>query len=90
MTRAEAMRALGDRAGERRALEQARAAAEEAEASLLGARATAALAQTLEEEDPSRAADLFREAARVASEAGDAESANGWQRRGQVSQRAAG
>ncbi len=91
LARAEAFEAIGDLPSARVALESARRAAERSEAPALIAKVVAALATSYADSEPGRAAKLFREAGRLAADAGDALGSRDWFRQGQVSeQRQAG
>ncbi|MBX3269486.1 MAG: protein kinase [Sandaracinaceae bacterium] len=81
LARADAMTAIGDGDGAHAARERARTAAQTAHAPALVARAVAAMAEAAAAEPP-RAHALFREAAQLAAEAGDARSAQEYLRRG--------
>ncbi len=87
LARAEALRAVGDASGARTELEQARTAAERTKIPSLLARAIGAQAAASDAAaDRTSAVKLYREAARIAAEAGDAEAARRWQQLGRVSE----
>jgi serine/threonine-protein kinase len=85
VARAEALSAVGDRAGAVSLLERALKVAERAGGEAVTAPVLGALASTLGDSD-ARTPRLLREAARVSAAAGDAEGAREWQRLGRISE----
>ena len=85
LARAEALRKLDDPEEALAQLERAKAAAEGSPPAQRG-QVLAILASIVETDDPGRATEHYREAARLASEAGDAEGARLWHRKGRTSE----
>ena len=87
LARAEALRAIDDDDGATKQLEQAREVAERGGSKALLADVLAALGAIAEATgNADRATTYYREAARVAADAGDAVGARDWHRRGRISE----
>ncbi|MEZ4339785.1 MAG: protein kinase [Sandaracinaceae bacterium] len=86
LTRAKALRQIGEATASSAALQQARDAAEKTGALGVVAQVVAAMAAAADPTEPGRAAELYREASLLAAEAGDAIRAHEWHRRGRSSQ----
>ena len=85
VARAEALRSLDDRDEALAQLERASEAAQ-SRPPAQRAQVLAILAAIVEPDDPERATEHYREAGRLAAEAGDAEGARDWHRKGRISE----